>query len=82
MQLAPAYTRLAVLVHRAARAKEAGRLSVEAEAQIRSKAIDAQTLLNGSRRGERINPTTTQRLRLDAAIGLTDEIAALLEQSK
>lgn len=82
MQLAPAYTRLAVLVHRAARAKEAGRLSIDAEFAIRSKAIDAKHLLNGSRRGERINPGDDQRLFLKTATGLMNEIDAILEQSK
>jgi len=82
MQLAPAYTRLAVLVHRAARAKEAGRLSLDWEFEIRKRAIYAQALLNGSRRGERINPDDDQRLFLKTATGLMNEIEAILEQSK
>lgn len=82
MSLAPVYTRLAGLIHRAARLKESGRLDADAEHSVRSKAIEAKALLDESKRGNRVEPTPTQRIKLDAAIALTNEIAAQLEKLK
>ena len=79
MELAPAYTRLAVLERTAARRLDAGTLSVAVAVEISLLAVEVRDALDASRRGDLREPTPQQRHRLDDAKALLDSIAHLLE---
>lgn len=78
--LAPAYTRLAVLFHRTARALDARQITVDTAVAIRKTADQARHLLDASRRGDAKTPTLLQRAQLDEAQRLMVSIETLLEQ--
>lgn len=78
--LAPAYTRLAVIRHRAARALDARRIGVETAVAIQKTADQARRLLDESRRGNTQAPTLLQRALLAEAQRLMDTAETLLEQ--
>lgn len=78
MSLAPAYTRLAGLRYNAARRLDDGRISVDIARQVLTLSDDVRSLLDQSRRGNRVNPTPMQRQRLHDAGVKMDAIDALL----
>lgn len=78
--LAPAYTRLAVLRHRAARALEARMITVDTAVAIQKTADQARSLLDASRRGDAKEPTLLQRAQLAEAQRLLGTAETLLEQ--
>lgn len=80
VELAPAYTRLAALRHRAARALEAGRITVGTAEAIQASADLARSFLDASRRGHSTEPTPQQRTQLGAALGAIEHAEHLLEQ--
>lgn len=65
--LAPAYTRLAALRHRAARQLTDGRIDVATAIAIQQTADQARTLLDQSRRGNATTPSPEQRAQLAEA---------------
>lgn len=65
--LAPAYTRLAVVRHRAARLLTDGRIGVDTAIAVQKSADEARALLDQSRRGNAKAPTAQQRDQLAAA---------------
>lgn len=79
-ELAPAYTRLAALRHRAARALEARRIPVAVAIEIQAKADVARARLDASRRGEVVDPTPIQRQALAEAIRQIEQAEQLLER--
>lgn len=79
-ELAPAYTRLAALRHRAARALEARSISVSVAIEIQAKADIARARLDASRRGELVDPTPIQRQALADAIRQIEQAEQLLER--
>lgn len=80
MELAPAYTRLAALRHRAARDLDAGRITVDTAIAVQSLADQSRSKLDAARRGDMIAPTPEQRLLLADALVLMDQIERLLEK--
>ena len=79
MELAPAYTRLAAVRHRAAKRLDGGRLSVEAAVAIQDLADRARAKLDASRRGSLTDPGPEQKGALAAAIRLIDQAEYTLE---
>lgn len=65
--LAPAYTRLAVLRRAAARQLTAGQIDTAAAIRIQKTADQARALLDQSRRGDAKNPSLEQRAQLAEA---------------
>lgn len=80
MDLAPAYTRLAVVRHRAARELDAGRIGVATAIDIQASADKARALLDASRRGNLKTPTAQQRDTLDQALHQISAVEQLLEK--
>lgn len=78
-ELAPAYTRIAALRYRAARAFQAGRITRDTAIAVQAGGDRANALLDASRRGNRAEPTAQQRADLAAALGEIDQIESLLE---
>lgn len=78
--LAPAYTRLAALRHRAARALDAGRINVDTAIAIQANADRARAALDDSRRGPARDPTLLQRAQFAEAQRLIGVIEHLMEQ--
>lgn len=78
--LAPAYTRLAVLRHRAARLLDARRIDVAVAIAIQAEADRARNLLDDSRRGNSKTPTPRQRQQLADAIAAIAAAETRLEQ--
>lgn len=78
-ELAPAYTRLAALQHRAARQLDAGAIGQATATEIRDKAAEARELLDASRRGNAAEPTAEQRVMLVQAQHLLYQAEQLLE---
>lgn len=79
-ELAPAYTRLAVLRHNAANRLDAGRISVQTAQMVQSMANEARAALDLSRRGPAKEPTDLQREQLADAIRLIERAEQLLER--
>ena len=79
MDLAPAYTRLAVLRHRAVKLLTGQKISVGTAIAVQDAADRARALLDTSRRGNAKQPTPEQRQQLDAARRLIADAEALLE---
>lgn len=79
-ELAPVYTRLAALRHRAARALDAGRINVDTAIAIQANADRARVALDDSRRGPARDPTLLQRAQLAEAQRLIGVIEHLMEQ--
>lgn len=77
--LAPAYTRLAVVLHRSARALDARRIDVETAAAIQKTTDQARRLLDASRRGSAKEPSLLQRAQLDEAQRLIGTAETMLE---
>lgn len=63
-ELAPAYTRLAALRHRAANALQAGRIDVATAIDVQALADQARAKLDASRRGSATAPSADQRVLL------------------
>ena len=80
MELAPAYTRLASLRHRAARDLEASRITVDIAIAVQALADQARRHLDDARRGDLVTPTPEQRRQLQDAVLLMDKIETLLER--
>jgi hypothetical protein len=80
MDLAPAYTRLAALRHRAARALIAEKIDVATAIEIQKTADKARALLDESRRGDLKTPTDQQRAGLAEALRLIASAEQLLEK--
>lgn len=78
-ELAPAYTRLAVVRHRAARLLNNGKITVDTAIAVQKTADQARALLDQSRRGDAKHPTEQQRGQLAEAHRLIDTAEALLE---
>ena len=78
-QLAPAYTRLAVLRHQAANALTAKRISVDVAVAVQATADEARSLLDASRRGNAKTPTDEQHLMYAEALAKIGVIETLLE---
>jgi len=78
-ELAPAYTQLAVVRHRAAKALDAGKISVDTAIAIQQAADQARQLLDESRRGDAKEPTLLQRAQLAEAKRLIVTAETLLE---
>jgi hypothetical protein len=72
-EIAPAYTRLAALRHRAAGLLNKGRISTDSAAEVQRLADTAREYLDQSRLSPATKPTYNQRLQLNQAI---DAIAA------
>lgn len=79
MELAPAYTRVAALSHRAAAALDAGRLNAAVGERVRDLLRQAKDALDASRRAGTAAPTTDQRELLAIAQRRLDAAASLLE---
>lgn len=79
MELAPAYTRLAALLHNTARQLDAQRIHKATAIEIQGLADQARSHLDGSRRGSQTAPTLLQRAALAEAIRLMDRAESLLE---
>lgn len=79
-ELAPVYTRLAALRHRAARALDAGRIDVDTAIAIQATADRARAALDDSRRGPARDPTLLQRAQLAEAQRLIGVAENLMEQ--
>lgn len=79
-ELAPAYTRLAVLRHRAALLLNDRRIGVGTAIAVQDLADRARSMLDRSRRGNTGQPTAEQRAQLDQARGLIADAEALLEK--
>lgn len=79
-ELAPAYTRLAALRHRAARALEARSISVSVAIEIQARSDLARSFLDVSRHGEVVKPTPDQRQALAEAIQQIKQAEQLLER--
>lgn len=77
-ELAPTYTRLAVLRHRAARQLNDRRISLAAAVEVQDLADRARALLDLSHRGNAKQPTLEQRAQLSAAVLLIVDAEALL----
>lgn len=77
-ELAPAYTRLAVLRHRAARQLDERRIALDVAVTVQDLADRARALLDLSRRGNAKQPTLEQRAQLSAAVLLIADAEALL----
>lgn len=80
MELAPAYTRLAVLQHRAARQAEARKILRTAAVEILYLADRARALLDASRRATSAAPTAEQLQALADASRLLEQAESLLEK--
>lgn len=78
-ELAPAYTRLAALRHRAARALQDGRIPVATAVEIQAAADEARSKLDASRRGHAAAPTAEQRALLAEARYALYQAERLLE---
>jgi len=78
-ETAPAYTRLAALRHRAARAYLAGRIDVATARIIQGEADLARTALDASHRGKSPEPTSQQRAQLADAVAAIERAERLLE---
>lgn len=78
MDLAPAYTRLALARHNAAVALTRGRITVDTAVQVQAIADQARALLDRSRRGDAATQTDAQRADLAAAIVHLDRLDQLL----
>lgn len=78
--LAPAYTRLAVLRHRAARMLDARRIDVAVAIAVQAEADRARNLLDDSRRGNSKTPSPRQRQQLADAIAAIAAAETRLEQ--
>jgi hypothetical protein len=81
-ELAPAYTRLAVLRHRAARALQDGRIAVATAIEIQASADQARAKLDASRRGHATEPTADQRMLLVEARHLIYRAEQRLENNQ
>lgn len=79
-ELAPAYTRLAVLRHRAARQLDERRIALPTAMAVQDLADRARALLDLSRRGNAMQPTVGQREQFAAARVLIADAEALLEK--
>lgn len=79
MEVAPVFTRLTVLINRAARQFEAGRISADATVEIKGLAIQARRQIDAARRGSQTEPTILQRAALAEAIRLIEAGESLLE---
>lgn len=77
--LAPSYTRLAALRHRAARQLTDGRINADTAVTIQKTADRARALLDQSRRGNKTAPTDHQRAQLAEAKRLIATAETLLE---
>lgn len=82
MELAPAYTRLAAVRHRAARLLDQGRINVATAQAVQDYADRARRLLDLSRRGNAAEPTLLQRLQLDQAAAHIADAEHLMEAVK
>lgn len=80
MQLAPAYTRLAGLRHRAAAQLDARRIPVATAIAVQTTADQARTALDRARRNDAADPTPEQRAALADAMALIERVQTLLEQ--
>lgn len=80
MELAPVYTRLASLRHRAARSLESGQITVDTAIRVQALADQARAKADAARRGDLITPTAEQRLSLSQSLGLIAQAEHLLEQ--
>ena len=78
-ELAPAYTRLAAVRHRAARQLDAGKVDVATAISVQQSADRARVLLDDSRRGDTKTPTLLQRAQLAEAQRLIASAEKLLE---
>lgn len=78
-ELAPAYTQLAVVRHRAAKALDLGKIGVDTAIAIQQAADQARQLLDESRRGSANEPTLLQRAQLAEARRLIVTAETLLE---
>lgn len=78
--LAPAYTRLAVILHRAARALDSRRIDVDTAIAIQQAADQARRLLDASRRGNSKDPSPLQREQLVEAQRLLAAAETLVEK--
>lgn len=81
-ELAPAYTRLAVLRHNAARALDANRIPRSVAVQIQALADSARARIDTSRRGNAEQPTAAQRADLAEAKRLIESAEQLLESKQ
>lgn len=79
MELAPAYTRLAAVRHRAAQRLDGGRLSVATAVEIQDLADRARANLDASRRGSQSDPGPAQKGALATAIRLIEQAEHTLE---
>lgn len=79
MQLAPAYTRLAGLRHRASAQLDARRIPVATAIAVQATADQARAALDRSRRNDAAEPTPEQRAALADAQALIAKIETLLE---
>ena len=80
MELAPAYTRVAALAHRAAAELDSGRLNAAVGERVRDLLRQAKDSLDASRRTGTDGPTDGQRELLAAARRHLDAAASLLER--
>lgn len=78
-ELAPAYTRLAAVRHRAARLLNADKIDVDTAIAVQQTADQARVLLDQSRRGQAKTPTDQQRAQLANAQRLIAIAESLLE---
>jgi hypothetical protein len=81
MQLAPAYTRLASIRHRAAAKLDARQITAATALAVQAQADQARAALDRSRRTDAGEPTPDQRAALAEALRFIDETQSLLEQS-
>lgn len=79
-ELAPAYTRLSILLHRTARARDARKITLDTAVEILGKGDLVRGLLDASRRGNAKEPTLVQRAQFAEAQRLMDTIEPLLEK--
>lgn len=82
MNLAPAYTRHAVLLHRATRLADARKITRANAIDIQLLTDRAKALLDFSRRGSATDPTPEQRQALAEAKLLLNNVDAIMEQKQ
>lgn len=80
MELAPAYTRLAGIRHRAAAQLDARKIPVATAIAIQATADQARSALDLARRNDAGEPTPEQRAAFAKALALIERAQSLLEQ--